>query len=562
MYDGLTLGSYLASWRPFLEGARVVDVVHLDALDSRLNRRLEKELRDDRVLALTLAGEGGLRELVFALPGRRAGLFLWPGQRLRRSKPQSRVRQGDQRFLRGVLAGSRITAANQAGRDRILILDLETTDDLGDPYAYQAFFLLIGRRANLVLVRDGLVFCAWRPGARYDEQPRIPASGCDDVAAYLEARRSGRVKPRRSRSLAGELVFGVDGFSAPAAEELFSRAGVPAETTFDELDESQAQRLIEHGRRLMEEVGEVRFYSAPGLLSAVRFTGLESVPTEPEIEADLVGRLERVQYRRRLVERLKGELERVAGRLEKARRDREAALEKHQDADRIQLAGQLLLARPNVKGRAADEFELPDGSTIELDPTSSWLENAQGLFEQARRFRRAREHADGLEELARSLEDELAELRRIEDPDTPFAELAALYDRYRRSERPRGAGGRKLPAKVGHQRLDDGFELYWGRDGHSNDYVTFQIARPYDLWFHVQQGPGAHVIVKRPERDTVVPGKIIEQAARTALRFSKMRTSTHVPIAYTERRYVRHKKGAAGAVFYEREKVIFLDGEM
>jgi predicted ribosome quality control (RQC) complex YloA/Tae2 family protein len=51
----------------------------------------------------------------------------------------------------------------------------------------------------------------------------------------------------------------------------------------------------------------------------------------------------------------------------------------------------------------------------------------------------------------------------------------------------------------------------------------------------------------------------IHQAASIAAYYSKMKNASSVPVAMTEKKFVRKPKGApAGTVILEREKVIFV----
>ncbi|MEJ7730537.1 MAG: hypothetical protein WKG00_15115 [Polyangiaceae bacterium] len=47
----------------------------------------------------------------------------------------------------------------------------------------------------------------------------------------------------------------------------------------------------------------------------------------------------------------------------------------------------------------------------------------------------------------------------------------------------------------------DGWEVLVGRGDEDNDYLTFQVGEPHDLWLHVAGGtPGSHVVVRNPDR--------------------------------------------------------------
>ena len=65
--------------------------------------------------------------------------------------------------------------------------------------------------------------------------------------------------------------------------------------------------------------------------------------------------------------------------------------------------------------------------------------------------------------------------------------------------------------------------------------------------------------MRRPKQKTQVPKEAIVQAAAIAAHYSKARTSKHVPVSYTEKRYVKKvRRGAPGTAAMLREKVIFV----
>lgn len=68
-----------------------------------------------------------------------------------------------------------------------------------------------------------------------------------------------------------------------------------------------------------------------------------------------------------------------------------------------------------------------------------------------------------------------------------------------------------------------GFEILVGRGARENDHLTFREARPDDLWLHAAGYAGSHVVIRRPDRDTVVPPEVVEVAARLAAWHSKAR---------------------------------------
>lgn len=197
--------------------------------------------------------------------------------------------------------------------------------------------------------------------------------------------------------------------------------------------------------------------------------------------------------------------------------------------------------------------------TIRLDPVLSPNENIEKYF---RRFRKGR---DGLGLLKRRLEITTGEVEvlmtmqsELEADFTPAArkyesELIGLLPSDRQTSEP----ALRLPYRP--TTLATGLTVYIGRDGSDNDRTTFEFARPYELWFHAQQCPGSHVVMKYPNK-SFMPSKMeIEETAALAAYHSKARHDSLVPVIYTQRKYVRKpRKSKPGLVTVEREKSVMV----
>jgi predicted ribosome quality control (RQC) complex YloA/Tae2 family protein len=102
----------------------------------------------------------------------------------------------------------------------------------------------------------------------------------------------------------------------------------------------------------------------------------------------------------------------------------------------------------------------------------------------------------------------------------------------------------------------DGREILVGRSSAGNEHLTFRLARPHDLWLHVEGYGGSHVVVRNPKGQTVPP-RTLREAALLAAFFSKARNAGKVPVHYTAVRFVRRSKGSkAGTVLITQEKTI------
>lgn len=104
-------------------------------------------------------------------------------------------------------------------------------------------------------------------------------------------------------------------------------------------------------------------------------------------------------------------------------------------------------------------------------------------------------------------------------------------------------------------KTEDGFEIYIGRNNRQNDYLTLKKAKKNDLWFHVKDAPGSHVILKNDNRD--FSNSAMMTAAKLAAKYSSLSKSQNIPVDYTFKMNVkRHPAKKPGLVSYTNYKTI------
>jgi predicted ribosome quality control (RQC) complex YloA/Tae2 family protein len=106
-------------------------------------------------------------------------------------------------------------------------------------------------------------------------------------------------------------------------------------------------------------------------------------------------------------------------------------------------------------------------------------------------------------------------------------------------------------------RASSGSPLLVGKGGADNDALTLHVARPHDLFFHVKDSVGAHVIAVRPSKGTPLDPRVHVEAALLAAHFSSERAEAVVDVQWCERRHLRKRKGAPeGLVELTQERVL------
>ena len=102
----------------------------------------------------------------------------------------------------------------------------------------------------------------------------------------------------------------------------------------------------------------------------------------------------------------------------------------------------------------------------------------------------------------------------------------------------------------------DGIMIYAGQNNLQNEYLTFKMADKSHMFFHVQQGPGAHVVVMSDKIDE----KIKRIAANIAAYYSSYSQSSTVAVNYTLVKNIKKIPGGKpGKVIINNQKTIYVD---
>ena len=286
--------------------------------------------------------------------------------------------------------------------------------------------------------------------------------------------------------------------------------------------------------------------------------------------------------------RLMRKVEALRGDLAEARRGEE-----------FRRYGETLLAYLRQVPTRAAEAVLPDPAqpnrnlTIALDPKVAPQANAARYFKRAAKAERGLKEIPGrlaaveadvhalevLLERARVLEEAASDSARTDDPaldgdlEATLARVPASVARTlgvtpAPARRVGGGEGRAVaarrpdvPARLQPRRLRsrDGWDVLIGRTNEGNDYLTHQLARPEDYWFHVHGAAGSHVVLRRGKGKNEPSKQTVEEVAAWAAFYSQARTAGKVPVLVTRKKYVRKpRKGPPGLALCTQEKTVMV----
>jgi predicted ribosome quality control (RQC) complex YloA/Tae2 family protein len=214
--------------------------------------------------------------------------------------------------------------------------------------------------------------------------------------------------------------------------------------------------------------------------------------------------------------------------------------------------------------RGASKVTLPDlygadNAEIEiaLDERLSPQQNAQKHYKEYSRLKSAKAHletiiAEGEHELA-YLKNVLFEISAADEPtlNALKAELGEFFPQ-KKGDKPR----KPAPQKPLSFELSDGFTALCGRTGMQNEELTFKLSAKGDIWFHVKNAPGSHVILQCSGRAPT--DRALYEAAKIAAEHSSL-SGGKIPVDYTDVRYVKKIPGGKpGMVIYDKYSTIYI----
>jgi predicted ribosome quality control (RQC) complex YloA/Tae2 family protein len=230
------------------------------------------------------------------------------------------------------------------------------------------------------------------------------------------------------------------------------------------------------------------------------------------------------------------------------------------EAEDLRRMGNLLLSQLSAVRRGQREVVLDDWSggtmRVPLDPALDAAQNANRLFERARKRERAAIRLPAMIEKASVDALSLAKAAAaLADGQIAVAEASALLPAPPSPVTRRPA---RLPFR--RYRTSSGLEVRVGRNSKANDELTTRHSSPEDIWMHARDAAGAHVVLRWTHGDENPPATDLAEAAVLAALHSRAASSGTVAIDWPRRKHVRKpRKAPPGLVMIDRAKTLFVE---
>ncbi|CAI8349617.1 MAG: Uncharacterised protein [Cyanobium sp. ARS6] len=227
--------------------------------------------------------------------------------------------------------------------------------------------------------------------------------------------------------------------------------------------------------------------------------------------------------------------------------------------------------RLNATGGADDLQHQADAILCQAAPDRESIERAQKLYQRARRLRRSipsieerLDHHDQRLALIDGSENFLTDLMQADwdDSDDRIRQLRELRVELEDLLTPRRRRRRSGPPQGQPQPLElltqDGLLIQIGRNHRQNEWISLRQARAGDLWFHAQECPGSHVVLKASA--AAASEQDLQLAADLAAWFSRAKGNRLVPVVMTGVEHLQRIPGTApGTVRHRQAELVWAE---
>lgn len=456
-------------------------------------------------------------------------------------------------LMRKHLEGAYIESIEQVQFDRIIDITCVGTNELKDIVKYHLFIEIMGKHSNVTLTHENLkiIDCLKRISPAMNTQRILQPGATYQLPPLLDKKN-----PFESDyQVCDNLTKVYQGFSPELSREVLYR--------------------IDHGEEFSKIMQTIRdsktlyIHNNPTeSFHLIPLTHLDCEYTSYELfdgldkRYDLIDQKDRIKQQTSDLQKfIQNEYTKNVTKLNKLEKE----LFDCQNSDEYRIKGDLLFANIHLlqKGLTSitvDNYYDNTKMTIELDERYDGKTNAKRYYNK---YQKAKNALRYLNEQITLTKEEITYF----DSLIALMENANYYDALEMKEELENLGylkkkKSKTPTKkknkfhVETYVTKDNITIYVGKNNLQNDYLTFKMASRFDMWFHVKDMPGSHVVVHSENLDEYT----IRLASKMAAYFSKGKHSSSVPVNYTQVKTLKkphsHKPGQ---VILDHYQTIYID---
>ena len=545
-YDGLFIHSLLNSVRPLVVNGRLSKIYQPFAQD----------------LILTFRKERKNIQLLLSANAQYPRFYVTKQAIVNPDKAPTFVM-----VLRKYLEGSVLQSIDQVGVDRIINFNFSNRNELGDQVQLVLSLELMGRHSNVILYdqKSGQIIDLLKrvnpdenrvrlllPKAKYELPPLIPGINgfkiteaefnlkATDTDPAALAKQFGGLDRDDRQELEGYLEDDLSFSSFKTFMDQFDKKGAFILKT--PKNKRKIFPYLPYHLDLTKEASDPDFNHALD-----EFYQYQS-------------NQDWVKQKSRQIERvIKNEHNKLTKKIVKLKKQ----LDQAENSEGYRIRGEILNANLAQVKPGMSQIELPNyydnnkPIKIKLDTALSPARNGQKYFTRYKKLRDSIKHVKEQISIAQTNLNYFDTIQTAIDNAEP-QDIDQITDELtsqgylKKPQKPKRK--KKITEKnLNKFRISSGKTVLVGKNNLQNDWLTLKKANKTDIWFHVKNIPGSHVILQSSE----ATDEDIKETAEIAAYFSKAKNSAHVQVDYVADKRVKKPNGAKpGFVIYTGQNSI------
>lgn len=468
--------------------------------------------------------------------------------------------------LKKYLQNSILINIRQEGFDRIVYFDFEKLNQFGDVEKYTLIIEIMGKASNIFLTSKNKILSALyftsidvgnrviMTGAKYTlpfEEKKISPIYLEAENFPFETESFMEKIEGVGRAFALECSQDYDTFKKylfsykPVMYEILNRGKIQKVLTYNEFSEfSQKENKnleSENGRKYFETLND-------GLNDYFKTTITSNVISEKK---------------KNLLKYVDSQIK----KFKKIEKNIKVDLKKNENFENYKNIGDILAANMHqikygIKKVTVFDFYNNQQITINLDPLLSPNDNLNFYYNK---YNKGKRTISALNSRFLDIQNEIKyfeEIKMFIEKENDFIGIEEIENELNLTNNGNKSKNKiKLnkPKKRDLLSFDyNGFQIFVGRNNKENEEISFSKGQPNDIWLHIKDIPGSHVLILRNNQE--LPNDVLLHAANLACEYSKAKKGDKVTVDYCERKFVKKIKNSnPGNVIYTNFHSLLID---
>ena len=466
--------------------------------------------------------------------------------------------------LKKYLQNSILINIRQEGFDRIVYFDFEKLNQFGDVEKYTLIIEIMGKASNIFLTSKDKILSALyftsidvgnrviMTGAKYTlpfEEKKISPIYLEAENFPFETESFMEKIEGVGRAFALECSQDYDTFKKylssynPVMYKIINREKIQKVLTYNEFSEfSQKENInLENSRKYFETLND-------GLNAYFKTTITSNVISEKK---------------KNLLKYVDSQIK----KFKKIEKNIKIDLKKNENFENYKNIGDILAANMHqikygMKKVTVFDFYNNQEITINLDPLLSPNDNLNFYYNK---YNKGKRTISALNSRFLDIQNEIKyfeEIKMFIEKENDFIGIEEIENELNLTNNGNKSKNKiKLNKPKKRELLSfdyKGFQIFVGRNNKENEEISFSKGQPNDIWLHIKDIPGSHVLILRNNQE--LPNDVLLHAANLACEYSKAKKGDKVTVDYCERKFVKKiKNSKPGNVIYTNYHSLLID---